>query len=62
MKRFSVTILGKENLNAPLGFDNIWIDAFNEGQAKSIMLNEAANTLFRPRESLIAKAEFVKEL
>ena len=60
MKRFSVTVLGKENLMAPLGYSNIWIDALNEGLAKSIMLDQVANDLCRPRDSLMAEAVLIK--
>lgn len=60
-KRFSVTVVGKENLNAPLGFDGVWIDAWTEGEAKRIMLNQVANDLCRPAGSLIATAQLVKE-
>jgi hypothetical protein len=61
-RRFAVTVLGKENLNAPLGFDNVWIDAWTEGEAKRIMLDEVSATLFRPIDSLVASADFVKYL
>jgi hypothetical protein len=60
MKRYAVTVLGRENLEAPLGYSGVWIDALNEGQAKSIMLEQVANDLCRPRKSLMAFAELVK--
>lgn len=61
MKRFSVTVLGKENPMAPLGYSEVWIDALNEGLAKSIMLDQVANDLCRPRDSLMAEATLIKE-
>ena len=61
MKRFSVTVLGKENLMVPLDYSGVWIDALNEGLAKSIMLDQVANDLCRPRDSLMAEATLIKE-
>ena len=59
MKRYAVTVLGKENLDAPLGFDGIWIDTWNEGLAKRIMLEQVSNDLCRPIDTLVASAVLV---